>query len=278
MKIYVTGESGFIGSAFRTLAVRRGHVVSGMGRARLENPPWEAIKRFAPDACLHTAWIANPGQYLTAEINRDYANWSIAFLRQMCALGTRHLVALGTCVEYAPSSAPLREGASPLGPTSPYAVSKDRVRQAMEADAGEGNCTFAWARIFYPYGVGEHPRRLSSIIAKSLMEDREVVLNTPASVKDYIYIDDVASALLAIAERGYNGPVNVGSGTGSEVRAIAATLAQLVGKSHLVREPDVASPDEYPFVVADTSVLRGLGWRPDVSLRDGLQKLIEALS
>ena len=278
MRIYVTGETGFIGSAFCKFAASRGHEVRGLGGARLNNPPWEVIKRFAPDACVHTAWIATPGKYLTAGVNRDYAKWSVALLQRMCEIGTRTLVALGTCIEYAPSLVPLRESAAPLRPTSLYAISKNEVRMAMEHALRGHDCTFAWARIFYPYGVGEHPARLSSSIAMSLLQNREVVLNTPGSVKDYIYINDVAAALLAITEAGHHGAVNVGSGTGTQVRSIARILGELTGRSHLIRETAQPVSDEYPFVVADTAVLAALGWQPRVLLRHGLQKLLTALS
>jgi nucleoside-diphosphate-sugar epimerase len=278
VRIYVTGETGFIGSAFCRLAISRGHEVSGLKGARLNAPPWTAIREFAPDACVHTAWIATPGEYLTADVNRDYAAWSIAFLREMRALGTPTLVALGTCIEYAPSHEPMREGVTPLRPTSPYAISKNEVRKTMEDEVRGGRGTFAWARIFYPYGAGEHPRRLATSIARALIDDREVVLNTPASVKDYIHIDDVASALLAITEARHDGAINVGCGRGVEVREIARTLASLVGKPDLVREAATPAADEYPFVVADTSCLEGLGWQPKVALRDGLQNLVDTLS
>jgi nucleoside-diphosphate-sugar epimerase len=279
VRIYVTGETGFIGSAFCRLATARGHTVRGFSRhARLASPPWDDIRDFAPEAFVHTAWITEPGKYLHSEVNRDFAQWSIALLRGVCALGTRRIVGVGTCIEYAPSSAPMNEAATPIAPTSPYAISKNEVRLAVEADIQQRGCSFAWARVFYPYGVGEHPRRLCSSIAKSLIDDREVVLNTPASIKDYIHVDDIASALLAIAESEYSGAVNVGSGTGVPIRDIAGMMASHIGKPHLVKESPTPAPDEYPYVVADTAVLRSLGWAPQVPLQTGLAQLTESLS
>lgn len=280
MRIYVTGETGFIGSAFARLASASGHDVRGLsGAGRLEAPPWDEIRQFAPEIVVHTAWITEPGKYLQSESNRDFATWTIEFLRGICAMGTKHVVSLGTCIEYAPSAAPMRENETPLSASpSVYARSKTETRLALEKELHQHGVSMAWARIFYPYGPGEHPRRLCSSIATSLLEDRPVVLNTPASVKDYIYVDDIAAALLKLAESQYNGPVNVGSGEGVVVRDLASTLAALVGKPHLVSDSPTPAPDEYPCVVADTKALRALGWKPEVKLRDGLEKLVQSLS
>lgn len=279
MRVYVTGESGFIGSAFCRLARSRGHEVRGFSaEARLESPPWDKIRAFSPEAFVHTAWITEPGKYLHAEVNRAFAQSSIALLREVCALGTRRIVGVGTCIEYAPSSSPMKEGVTPLRPTSLYATSKNDVRAALEVEAERGGCTFAWARIFYPYGVGEHPRRLCSSIATSLVEGREVVLNTPASIKDYIHVDDIASALLAIVETGHSGPINVGTGDGVAVRDIAQMMADRLGRPDLVKDSPTPAPDEYPYVVADATLLRSLGWTPQVPLADGLGQLIHSLS
>ena len=278
MRIYVTGDTGFIGSAFCSLARARGHEVEGLsGGGRLENPPWESIRRFAPEVCVHTAWITEPGKYMTSEANWDYARWSIAFLDQMCAMGTKHLVSLGTCIEYAPKSTPLKEHSSPVAPVSLYARSKNDVRIALEQRCARHGCAFTWARIFYPYGPGEHPQRLASSIIASLRQDRPVWLNAAGSVKDYIYIDDVTTALLAIAQRRYAGTINVGTGIGVSVREIAHAIERILGKPGLVAETSPPAPDEYPFVVADASRLRKLGWTPQFDLAAGLDKLARSL-
>ena len=279
MRIYVTGETGFIGSAFCRAARGHGHDVQGLsGAGRLEAPPWDRISRFAPEVCLHTAWVTEPGKYLTAEVNQDYARWSIAFLQRMCSLGAGHVVSLGTCIEYAPAETCMSEATTAIGPVSLYARSKNEVRLALEDECERLGCMFSWPRIFYPYGPGEHPMRLSSSIAMSLQEDRKVTLKTPNSVKDYIYIEDVASALLGVVENRAAGPINIGTGNGVAVREIARTIGKLLGKQHLVSEAEQPGGDEYPYVVADSTRLRSLGWAPRFDLDAGLAKLVRSLS
>jgi len=278
VKLFVTGSTGFVGKAFCAYARAQGHEVAGLERPwRLDAPPWEDIRRFAPDACLHTAWIATPGEYLNSPLNADYLRWSREFARGMRDAGARHFVALGTCIEYAPSNRKLCEETSEVSPRSPYALSKNALRQALADDSRQGGMPLAWARLFFPYGPGEHPNRLSSALVRQLRQAESVGLKTPASIKDYIHIDDVARALLKVIESRFEGVINIGVGEGVAVREIAGTIARILAKPGLVSEASPSQPDDYPFVVADVKKLESLGWRPQYDLANGLKTLVDSL-
>ncbi len=293
MKILVTGASGFIGSAFTHLALSHGHAVGGMMlpgespparlpaseklawlRGTLAEPPWTGIQSFQPEVCVHFAWIATPGVYLESPENEDYLRWSLEFLRRLRGLGTRQIIGVGTCIEYRITGEPLSEERTPVEPTTPYARCKDALRETLSAEAGREGWRFCWGRVFYPYGVGEHPARLCSSIIQKLSRGEKIVLKTPHSTKDYIYVDDLAEAVLLTVERQYSGTINWGTGAGISVREIADTAARLLGRTELIEEAVPAQEDPLDYVVADASRLRGLGWRPRHTLRDGLGKMI----
>lgn len=279
MKLFVTGSGGFIGKAFFALARSRGHEVAGLERPhRLESPPWDEIRRFSPDACFHAAWIATPGEYLTSPLNADYLRWSLEFARGMRLAGTRHFVAVGTCIEYAPSDSKMSEATGSLDSRSPYAAAKNALRMALEEDARAGGMKLAWARLFYPYGPGEHPNRLPSFLVRQLRERKTVVLKTPGSMKDYIHVEDAARAFLTVVESGFSGTINIGTGNAVAIRDVAHTLARILKRPGLVCESAQPQPDEYPFVEADASKLRALGWRPHYELASGMQTLVDFLS
>jgi nucleoside-diphosphate-sugar epimerase len=92
-----------------------------------------------------------------------------------------------------------------VAPTTAYARCKNDLRLALEADARAKSFAFCWTRIFYPYGPGEHPSRLCSSIIHKLVRDEKVVLKTPGSTKDYIFIEDLAEALLTVVEKRFTG-------------------------------------------------------------------------
>ncbi len=290
MRLLLTGGSGFLGSALARAAADRGHSVAVLSRdvtnrqnsrltwltGGLAEPPWAEITRFAPEACVHAAWITTPGVYLKAPENHHWVRWSLEFLNRLPALGVRQLVALGTCIEYQITGQPLREDVTPLGPTSTYARCKCDLHEWLRRSPDLAGTALAWARIFYPYGEGEHPARLASSLISRLSHGESVVLKTPGSVKDYIHADDVATALLALLERGFNGPINIGTGEGVAVETIARNLAGMLGHPELVEVPAHPVADPLDFVVADAGRLHSLGWRPQVTLAAGLRRLVQA--
>jgi dTDP-6-deoxy-L-talose 4-dehydrogenase (NAD+) len=295
MKILLTGATGFIGSTFTRLALARGHQLAGLLipseqipanlppgrdlawlRGTLDDTPWKDIAAFGPEACLHMAWITTPGIYLESPENFRFLESSIRFLRRIRESGTNQIFGMGTCVEYQVSDKPLSEDLTPVAPATPYAQCKDELRRALEADAAQHGFAFCWGRVFYPYGPGEHPSRLCSSIIRKLSQNEKIVLKTPTSTKDYIYIDDLAAAILMVLEKKFRGTINLGTGIGTSVREIAQSLGEMLGKPGLVEEANPPAMDAQGDVVADASRLRGLGWRPAHDLRGGLQRLIES--
>ena len=296
MNILLTGPTGFIGTAFTRLALRQGHRVAGLLlpneaipadrpagpqlvwlRGLLDQAPWEEITRFAPEVCVHAAWITTPGIYLETPENERFRDASLAFIKKTVGLGTRQIVSLGTCVEYQATEQPMAEDTSPIAPTTLYARCKNDLRLALEAEARSKGFGFCWTRIFYPYGPGEHPSRLCSSIIHKLLSNEKVVLRTPGSTKDYIFIEDLARALLTVVERRFEGTINLGSGEGIEVRRLAVSLARLLRKENLVEEQNPPGVDPAGHVVADVTKLRQLGWEPAYGLEAGLEKLVTAV-
>jgi nucleoside-diphosphate-sugar epimerase len=294
MKILVTGANGFIGAAFCRLALRHGHEIAGLIlpalkppadlpagenvtwlEGTLAGPPWNNIERFQPDVCVHFAWIATPGVYLESPENEQYLQWSLDFARGLRGLGINHFVGAGTCIEYQISEVPLSEDRTPVEPTTPYARCKNALRETLAAEAQRDGWHFCWGRVFYPYGVGEHPGRLCSSLIQKLRRGEKLVLKTPDSRKDYIYIEDLAAAILTTVERHFTGTINWGTGHGVSVREIADIAATMLGRPELVVSQNPPAADPFPFVVADATRLKHLGWRTQVDLGNGLARLIK---
>lgn len=295
MRIIVTGGSGFLGSAFVRLSRQAGHQVAVLSRSGLgvsegttwlpggiSKPPWKEIERFAPTACLHAAWIATPGVYLESPENEAWMRWSFDFLSRLAESGVGHVTVLGTCIEYRIDGTPLSEDKNLIVPASPYARAKCSLHNKLVANwarcAAEGSPVpaLAWARIFYPYGEGEHPARLASSIIDKLCRGESVDLKNPQSIKDYIHVEDVASGLLTIVNQQYAGAINVGTGQGLTVGNIARELGQIIGRTELIKMPQHPRTDPLDYVVANIARLRGLGWTPKITISAGLNRMVEA--
>ena len=293
MKILLTGPTGFIGSAFTRLALNRGHLVGGLIipteqaptalpanpnlvwlRGTLEQPPWSAIDTFKPDACVHTAWITTPEIYLESPENERFRDASLQFLLKLADSGVQYVLGLGTCIEYQIGEKPLAEDFTPIAPTTAYARCKNELRLALEAEAKPRQFGLCWGRVFYPYGPGEHPARLCSAITQKLLRGDTITLKTPKSTKDYIYIDDLVTALLTVVEKKFLGTLNLATGHGTTVLDIASTLSSLVGRPELIQQTTEPEKDPFPFVVADASRLKSLGWQSAISVDEGLRRLV----
>jgi nucleoside-diphosphate-sugar epimerase len=294
MKILVTGATGFIGSAFCRLALAHGHEIAGLiqpGKippanfspdekirwleGSLAEIPWNNIKRFQPDVCVHLAWIATPGIYLESPENKKYLQWSLDLAHGLRDIGVKHIVGAGTCIEYQISEIPLSEDRTPVYPTTLYARCKNALRKTLAAEAQRDGWQFCWGRVFYPYGVGEHPARLCSSLIQKLQRGEALVLKTPDSRKDYIYIEDLAAAILLTVEKKFTGIINWGTGSGISVREIADTMATMLGHPELVENLNPSAADPFPFVIADAARLKHLGWQPQVDLQTGLARLVK---
>jgi len=297
MRILLTGPTGFIGSAFARLALSKGHQIAGLLlpgeaippgipashglawlRGTIADAPWSEIADFQPEICVHTAWITAPGVYLESPENDVFRDASLVFLQKASGVGAGRIISLGTCVEYRIGPVPLSEDTTPVQPTTRYARCKNDLRLALEAGVREHGYSLCWARVFYPYGPGEHPSRLCSSIIARLSKGEEILLRTPGSVKDYIYIDDLAAAILAVLEHRFEGTINLGTGSGVSVESLARQLGGLLGKPQLIRVAASPVADPFPCVVADNRKLKSLGWRSAVSCEEGLKRLLNSRS
>jgi len=292
MKVLLTGATGFIGSHVTELLLQRGHDVHALVRPNSDlrrlQPARDRLTliegdllaandlRVQPEVCLHLAWDVEPGRYLTSPRNSEYLSATLALAQQLARCGCRRLLGIGTCFEYAPSDAPLRED-GPSQSASPYAASKLAAAHALHELCARASMEFLWARLFYLYGPREDRRRLVPTIINCLLAGQPAELTTGEQVRDFLHVTDVASALVAAAESSVTGFVNIGSGEPTSVRKIATTIGGLLGRTDLLGfglRP--ASTNEPPRIVADNKRLREqTAWRPQFDLVTGLSQTVE---
>jgi nucleoside-diphosphate-sugar epimerase len=296
VKIFLTGATGFIGGNFLRQALENGHEVAvllnpdrdlphewnGLNglrvfRGTLEISPFDEISKFSPQICVHSAWIATPGIYLESPENVKLVESSRNFIAALTGMGVRHVVGLGTCIEYRMNDTLLVEDLSPIEPTTLYAQCKNELHSALRVDASKKGFALCWARVFYPYGPGEHPQRLCTSLIKKFRAGEKLVLKTPNSTKDYIHIHDLGSALLKVCESKFHGVLNLGTGEGITVRTIADTIAKKLGRPDLVDEASPPQPDPMGYVVADASRLKELGWKAKFDVESGIDSLLKSL-
>lgn len=96
------------------------------------------------------------------------------------------------------------------------------------------------------------------------------VWGTGAPRREFLHVDDLAHACLMLIDR-YDSPetINVGWGDDLPIRELAETVASVIGYEGEI-EWDSSKPDGMPRKLLDTSRINALGWRPSITLRDGV--------
>jgi GDP-L-fucose synthase len=136
------------------------------------------------------------------------------------------------------------------------------------------------------YGPGDNFDLLSSHVIPAMIrkfheakvasgeEARVALWGTGSARREFLHVDDLASAALYVAGSGSTGLLNVGSGTDLSIRDLAGIVAEVVGYAGRV-EWDPSKPDGTPQKLLDSTRLSNTGWAPTISLRRGLQQTYE---
>ena len=297
MRIFLTGASGFIGSQIARLLVRRGdevHVLlrPGSDRRRIEDvaralrviegdlTQTEALSgplaAARPEVALLFAWYAEPGKYLRARDNIALLHGNLDLASRLAGEGCRKIVAAGTCIEYDTDFGFLSES-TPARPRSLYAASKLSCYLTLEQLLAGSETNLAWARLFYQYGPHEHPARIVPSVMLSLLHGQTAKVTAGEQIRDFLHVEDVARALVAVADSELTGPVNIGSGRPVSIREIVERIGVLTGRPDLISLGEIPyDPGDPRFICADNRKLReGTEWRPAVGLDEGLRATLE---
>jgi nucleoside-diphosphate-sugar epimerase len=133
----------------------------------------------------------------------------------------------------------------------------------------------AWGRVFSLYGPRENPERLVASVITALLRSETAICGNARLVRDYLHVEDVASAFVALLESKLEGAVNIGSGEAVKLGEIAELIAEKLNcrRSLQLCEPPFSS--EPDLLSADITRLALTGWRKKFDLGSGLADTIE---
>jgi UDP-glucose 4-epimerase len=194
------------------------------------------------------------------------------------------LIFAGSRLQYGkPEALPVRE--EDLGdPLCVHAIHKRTVEEYLKLYAHLFGVTYAVARITNPYGPGQPKGRtaygvINRLIHLALAGDALSIYGDGTQQRDYIHVDDVVDALLAMAvsDAASGRAYNIASGVGSRMIDVANDIVRIAGSGRVqhVEWPALARQIETGDFVADISrAKRELGWAPKWPLRAGLEETI----
>lgn len=291
-KILITGANGFIGSAcLRQLSEKniQIHAISRKLNKNYNNVIWHQIDIFEreaidslisdvkPSHLLHMAWNTEPGKYWTAKNNFEWVTASLSMLDSFNKNGGQRVVVAGSCAEYDWSYDTCLEYSTPTTPSTVYGVCKNSLQAMLSSYSKEYGLSSSWGRVFFVFGPGEHPSRLFPSVINALLKDELINCSSGEQIRDFMHVDDVASAFISLLNSNINGPVNIASGEGIKIKDVIIKIEKIIGnKKSCVKLGALLTKDEPKALTADISRLRNeLGWRPSMSFDDALINTIE---
>jgi UDP-glucose 4-epimerase len=298
MRVLVTGGAGFIGSHLTDAFLARGDevaVVDDLSRgrhARLDDhaalhklsitdagPLTTLIERARPELICHLAAqidvrvsVAAP-----AEDARTNAVGTVNVLEAARAADARVLFcSIGGALYGRDAPIPSMEDVLPL-PESPYGIAKYCAEQYIGLYNRLHGTRHTILRLANVYGPRQDPAGESGVIpifcARVLAGERPVIYGDGTQTRDYVYVGDAVTAFLAAADHGRPGVWNIGTGIESSVLDLARLIGEAAG--HAV-DPQFAParPGELQRIaLAVERAERDLGWKPAVSLADGVRRV-----
>ena len=303
MRVVVTGGAGFVGSHLCERLIGRGDAVvcvDNLSTGRPENiapllptPGFEFVQsdvstelpvEGAVDAVAHLASPASPPDYLRLPLetlavgSRGTEN----ALRLAQKNGARFLLASTSEVYGDPEVHPQPEEywgqVNPIGPRSVYDESK-RFAEAVTMAYGRALGTnVGIARIFNTFGPRMRPhdgRVVTNFIAQALLGEPLTVYGDGTQTRSFCYVDDLVRGVIAMLDSDEPGPINLGNPTERTISEFATLILALTGsRSAIERHPLPVDDPTRRRPVIDRAEQR-LGWRPEVSLEEGLRRTVE---
>jgi UDP-glucose 4-epimerase len=301
MNFLITGAAGFLGSALANQLAREGHQVRGLDdlstgdphalgpdvhftRGDVNDRPklWTLLQEV--DCVYHLAARVSVQESVLypREYNAVNVGGTVSLMEAMRDVGVRRVVLVSSGAIYGDQGKqPLCESMQP-NPRSPYAVSKLAAEYYVNTIGDLWNIETVSLRVFNAYGPGQHlpashPPVVPYFLRQALHGGSLVVHADGNQTRDYVYIDDVVSGLVAASTApNLDGLViNVGSGRQTSVRELVKTVLGVTGSdAEIIYNPKIAPG--VSLMCADLTLAgQKLNYKPSISLEDGLRLTLQ---
>lgn len=301
-RVLVTGGAGFIGSHVTEALLGAGAdvvVVDDLStgdlgnlehlddpsclrvvRAEAANAPPEALEGVTMGVHLAAltevaASVDDPGRTVEANVLG-----SVRVLETLRRAGARSVVVASSAAVYGEVPVPVDEE-GPHRPMSPYGAGKLAVDHFVRYFAGHTDLSVCSLRFFNVYGPRQHPRSpysgVISVFTRAALSGRDLVVNGDgAQTRDFIYVDDVARAvLLALREpRARGEAINVATGLGTTVDELASAVIDIAGSTSTIRHGPPRQGDIRHSVAKVDKAKSLLTFEASTPLRQGLASTV----
>jgi len=300
MKILVTGGAGFIGSHVADAFVAAGHEVSivddlSSGRRENLNPKARfyqldvqapevagVFAREQPEVLCHHAAQMDVRRSVADPLFDARVN--LLGLLNLMEQGRQHgvrrvlLASTGGAIYGEQDIYPAPE-THRLAPLSPYGVAKLASERYLFFYSMTYGISYVAQRYANVYGPRQNPHGEAGVVAifteKLLRGEQPIINGDGTQTRDYVYVGDVVAANLAALTSPFSGEVNFGTGIETDVNTIFRQVHALCGATAPERHGPAKPGEQLRSVIDNRLAQQTLGWRPRVSLEDGLRQTVD---
>ena len=298
-KVLVTGGAGFVGSQTVDALIREGAkvvVVDNLssGNEKNINPAAtfynvniadpqieEILEKERPEIIYHFSFfVFVPKSVENPLLDIDCITGSLRMLKKIKEMGgIEKFVFISSGFLYGNTPhLPVRE-TEPVANASPYAIAKFTIENYLRFYKEAFGIPYVILRYSAIYGPRQVTGAMSDYIRKLLADTQAEIWGDGNKTRDYVYVEDAVSAnLLAlnVANDHSNPLFNVGNGKETTLNELYQTIAGLLGKeARPIYHPDRPG-EQMRYCLDAAKIKQELGWEPKVSLKDGLEKLLES--
>jgi UDP-glucose 4-epimerase len=303
MRILVTGGAGFIGSHIVDQCIAMGYEVAvidnlweeGGGKEQNLNPKARFFRADITDdaalqsifdevrpevvshqAAQHSVAISTKNPQFDARVN---VLGLLNVLTNCTRVGTRKIVFASSGATYGtPARLPIDEDV-PQHPESPYGITKMVAEHYLRYWQEANGLSYTALRYGNVYGPRQDPNGEAGVIAifaKRFLKHETLRIDWDGEQKkDYVFVGDVARANLLAIESGDNDIFCIGTGRGASVNELYDTLATIIGYKPEIVRASKRPGDIYLAYFDCQKAERVLGWKPQTSLEEGIEKTVE---
>lgn len=291
-RVFVAGHRGMVGSALMRRLSRENCEIITAPRAELDLRDRQAVYRVMRDlpdvVFLAAGRVGGIGANATnrAGFLADNARIALNVIDAAHEAGVGRLVYFGSsCIYPREAAQPIAEDALLTGPLEPtnegYALAKILGARLCDYYREQSGAEFFSLMPCNLYGPGDNYDPASSHVpaalirrfheAKISLQPSVTIWGTGTPRREFMHVDDLADAAVhALKNWDGSGVINVGAGTDLTIAEFASMVAVAVGfEGHL--EFDPSKPDGTPRKLLNTDRMTAMGWRPQITLADGLR-------
>ena len=288
-KFYVAGNTGLVGSAIvRMLKKKMFYNIISSPSSHWDLTVQSRVDQFfrlnQPEyVFLAAAKVGGIGANSTSPAHFIYDNLMIQtnIIDAAYRYGAKKLIFLGSsCIYPKFANQPIKEEELMTGALEPsndaYATAKIagiKMCQAYRQQYGFDAISVMPTNLYGPndnYDL-ENSHVLPAMIRKfHEAEDKVTLWGDGSAMREFLHVDDLAEALhLLMNKYSEASPINVGTGEDVTNKELAETVGSVVGNKEI--EWDKSKPNGTPRKVLDVSKIKSMGWKPTISLRDGIE-------